>query len=200
MVGKDRIRSIREVLDTHNKLTFNKFKEIVVKEKKLMAIGTFTNALKEAEKSGIIRREKDQIGQKVWYSLPEIAKNEDEYYDYLSATVTGFQIEFERLESLFSELNDVEKGKILFCFLDLYYEIQSKIALGHFLFHSSKFADISHFMVPYLQDLDKLSISGDEKQQTVIWNETFMGWGDVEDYNMTVIDDLLKIAEANLTK
>jgi len=51
-------------------------------------------------------------------------------------------------------------------------------------------------MVSYLQDLDKLSLSGDEKQQSVIWNELFMGWSDVQVDNIDIIDDLLEIAIA----
>ncbi len=55
---------------------------------------------------------------------------------------------------------------------------------------------MSKFMVSYLQDLDKLSLSGDEKQQSVIWNELFMGWSAVQVDNIEIIDDLLEIAIA----
>jgi len=198
MVKKEKIREIRKVLDTHKMLTFNKFKNIVVKEKGLMAIGTFSDGLKEAVESRIITREEGYEGKRkvVRYSLPEIARKEDEYYDYLSNSITSFQTWFDPLERLFSELNNVEKGQILFSFLTWYYEMQSKIAMGHLLFHSSKFSDLSHFLVPFLQDLEKLSLSGDEKQQSIIWNELFMGWNDFEMGNTDAIDKLLGIAEA----
>ena len=162
-----------------------------------MAAQTFSDGLKEAVDSGIIRREEGQEKRKmVWYSIPEIAIKEDLYYNLLSGDITSFQQSFEQLEHLFSELKDVEKGQILFSFLDWYYTIQSQISMGHTLFRSPKFADMSKFMVSYLQDLDKLSLSGDEKQQSVIWNELFMGWSDVQVDNIDIIDDLLEIAIA----
>jgi len=184
-------------LEQHKKLSYNKFKKIVVEKKGLMAAQTFSDGLKEAVNSGIIRKEPGQEGKRkvVWYSIPEIAKKEDEYFDFLSNTITGFQQEFERLNSLFSELNDAEKGQILFAFLDWIYAMQAKIAMGHSRFNSPRFADLSKFLVSYMQDLDKLSMSGDEKQQSVVWNELFMGWGDVEDDNIGIIDDLLETAE-----
>ena len=197
MVNKEKIRKIREVLEKHKKLSYNKFKEIVVEKKRLMAAQTFSDGLKEAVDSGIIRREEGQEKRKmVWYSIPEIAIKEDLYYNLLSGDITSFQQSFEQLEHLFSELKDVEKGQILFSFLDWYYTIQSQISMGHTLFRSPKFADMSKFMVSYLQDLDKLSLSGDEKQQSVIWNELFMGWFDVKAENLDIIDDLLEIAIA----
>ena len=197
MVNKEKIRKIREVLEKHKKLSYNKFKEIVVEKKGLMAAQTFSDGLKEAVDSGIIRREEGQEKRKmVWYSIPEIAIKEDLYYNLLSGDITSFQQSFEQLEHLFSELKDVEKGQILFSFLDWYFTIQSQIAMGHTLFRSPKFADMSKFMVSYLQDLDKLSMSGDEKQQSVIWNELFMGWSDVQVDNIEIIDDLLQVAIA----
>jgi len=197
MVNKEKIRKIREVLEKHKKLSYNKFKEIVVEKKGLMAAQTFSDGLKEAVDSGIIRREEGQEKRKmVWYSIPEIAIKEDLYYDLLSSDITSFQQSFEQLEHLFSELKDVEKGQILFSFLDWYFTIQSQIAMGHTMFRSPKFADMSKFMVSYLQDLDKLSMSGDEKQQSVIWNELFMGWSDVQVDNIEIIDDLLQVAIA----
>ena len=197
MVNKEKILKIREVLEKQKKLSYNKFKEIVVEKKGLMAGQTFSDGLKEAVDSGIIRREEGQEKRKmVWYSIPEIAIKEDLYYDLLSSDITSFQQSFEQLEHLFSELKDVEKGQILFSFLDWYFTIQSQIAMGHTMFRSPKFADMSKFMVSYLQDLDKLSMSGDEKQQSVIWNELFMGWSDVQVDNIEIIDDLLQVAIA----
>ncbi len=197
MVNKEKIRKIREVLEKHKKLSYNKFKEIVVEKKGLMAAQTFSDGLKEAVDSGIIRREEGQEKRKmVWYSIPEIAIKEDLYYGLLSSDITSFQQSFEQLDHLFSELKDVEKGQILFSFLDWYFTIQSQIAMGHSMFRSPKFVDMSKFMDSYLQGLDKLSMSGDEKQQSVIWNELFMGWFDVKAENLDIIDDLLDIATA----
>jgi len=198
MVKKEKIREIRKELEKHKKLSYNKFKEVVVEKKGLMAAQTFSDGLKEAVESGIIRREEGQEGKrkKVWYSIPEIAIKEDRYYDLLSSDITSFQQSFDELEHLFSELKDVEKGQILFSFLDWYYTLQSQIAMGHSLFRSPKFSDMSKFMASYLQDFDKLSMSGDEKQQSLIWNELFMGWFDVKAENLDIIDDLLDIATA----
>jgi len=136
----------------------------------------------------------------VWFSIPEIAQKEDEYFDFLSGTVTGFQQEFDRLDSLFSELKDVEKGQILFAFIDWIYAMQAKAAMGHSRFNSPRFADLSRFLAQYMEYFDELLMSGDEKQQSVIWNEMFMGWGDVEDYSIKAIDDLLGTAEARQTR
>ena len=196
MASKEKIREIRKVLEKHKKLSYNKFKEKVVEKEKRMAAQTFSDGLKEAVASGIIRREEGLDGKRkvVWYSIPEIAIIEDEYYDFLSNTITGFQQEFERVEGLFSELNDVEKGRLLHAFLDWYYAMQAKIALGHSRFNSPKFADMSKFLAQYMQDFDELIFSSDEKQQSAIWDEIFLGWGDVEDYNIKVIDDLLETA------
>ena len=197
MVSNEKIRKILKELEPHKKLSFNKFKKIVVEKKRLMAIQTFSDGLKQAVTDGIIRKEPGQEGKRkvVWYSIPEIAQKEDEYIDYLSNTITGFQQEFDRLDDSFSGLKDAEKGQILFAFLDWIYAMQAKIAMGHSRFNSPRFADLSNFLVSFMQDLDKLSMSGDEKQQSVVWNEMFMGWGDVEDYSIKVIDDLLETTE-----
>ena len=202
MASKEKIREIRKILEKHKKLSYNKFKKIVVDKKRKMAAQTFSDGLKEAVSSGIIRREEGLDGKRkvVYYSIPEIAIIEDEYYDFLSSTVTAFQQEFERVDELFSELNDVEKGRLLLAYLNWYYAMQAKIALGHSRFNSPKFADMSKFLAEYMQYFDKLIFSSDEKQQSAIWDEIFMGWGDVEDYNIKAIDDLLETAMVRKSK
>ena len=197
MVRNEKIRTIYKELKVHKKLSYNKFKKIIVEKKELMAAQTFADRLKEAVESGIIRREEGLDGKRkvVFYSIPEIAKIEDEYLDHLSSTLTGFQQEYDRLEDLFPMLNDVEKGQILIAFIDWIYALQAKISLGHSRFNSPKFADLSHFLSQYTQYIDELIMSGDEKQQSAVWNEMFMGWGSVEEYNNNIIDDLLETAE-----
>jgi len=202
MAKKDRIREIQDVLDSYHKLTYNKLKKIVVK-KRLMAAQTFTDALKEGVESGIITREEGfDIGKRkaVWYSKPENAKKEDDYFQILTSDADSFGGRLEVLEQLFSELDNIEKGQILFSFIDWYYAIQAQIALGHSLFNSTKFADLAKHMFSSIQDLEKLALRGSEKQQSIIWNELQMEWNDVERHNGDIIDELLDVAIGNSTK
>jgi len=46
-------------------------------------------------------------------------------------------------------------------------------------------------------ELVKLSISGDLKQQSIIFNEFLLGWNDIEQDNSEEIDELLNIAIPN---
>ena len=55
-------------------------------------------------------------------------------------------------------------------------------------------------MFSSIQDLEKLVLSDDEKQQSIIWNELQMEWNDVERHNGEIIDELLEIAIARKTK
>jgi len=170
MVKKERIREIRKVLDTYPKLTYNKFKEIVVKEKNLMAAQTFSDALKEGVGSGIITREEGHYGKRkvVWYSKPENAKQEEIYYQELISDLDSFSQRVEILKEQFPKLNNIEKGQILFSFSDWLQVIGSKIGMGAGYFvGSTKFTELYvRSVVPALQDIIKLSLSGDLKLQS----------------------------------
>ena len=202
MAKKERIRQIREILDKHHRVKYNELKEIVVGKKRLMAAQTFSDALKEGVSSGIIIREEGLDGKRrvVRYYNPEKVKKEDEYFQILISDADSFGGRLEVLEQLFSELDDIEKGQILFSFIDWYYAIQAQIALGHSLFNSPKFADLAKEMFSSIQDLEKLVLSDDEKQQSIIWNELQMEWNDVERHNGEIIGELLEIAIARKTK
>jgi len=62
---------------------------------------------------------------------------------------------------------------------------------------SSKCSDLSQNNFPLLLELVKLSISGDLKQQSIIFNEFLLGWNDIEQDNSEEIDELLNIAIPN---
>ena len=100
----------------------------------------------------------------------------------------------------FPKFNNIEKGQILFSFNDWLNVIFSKIGFGYGVFQSSKFTDLFQNNLPLFQELVKLSISEDLKQQSEILNEFFLGWNDIEQDNIEEIDELLEIAVANTTK
>ena len=197
MVKKEKIREIRKVLDTYPKLTYNKFKEIVVKKRDLMSAQTFSDGLKEGVGSGIITREEGYYGKRkvVWYSKPENAKQEDDYYLELLSDVDSFTQRLEILKEKFPKLNNIEKGQILFSFSDWLQVIGSKIGMGTGYFGSSKFMELyQRSIAPSLLDIIKMSLSGDLKQQSAIMNEYFLGWNDIEQDCSEEIDEILEIA------
>ncbi len=203
MEKKERIRQIRKVLDTHHKVTFNKLKEIVVDKKGLMATQTFSDALKEGVESRIIIREEGLDGKRrvVRYYNPENAKEENDYYQELISDLDSFSHKVEILKEKFPKLNNIKKGQILFSFSDWLQVIGSKIGMGIGYFGSSKFMELyQRSIVPSLQDIIKLSLSGDLKQQSAIMNEFFLGWNDVEQDNIEEIDYIIEIANARKTK
>jgi len=89
------------------------------------------------------------------------------------------------------------KGKFFFSFNDWLQVIFSKIGFGLGVFTSSKFSDLYQNNFPLSLELVKLSISGDLKQQSIIFNEYFLGWNDIEQDNIEEIDELLNIAIPN---
>ncbi len=203
MEKKERIRQIRKVLDKHHRVTFNKLKEIVVGKKRLMATQTFSDALKEGVESRIIIREEGLDGKRrvVRYYNPENAKEENDYYQELISDLDSFSQRVEILKEQFPKLNNIEKGQILFSFSDWLQVIGSKIGMGIGYFGSSKFMELyQRSIVPSLQDIIKLSLSGDLKQQSAIMNEFFLGWNDIEQDCSEEIDELLEIAIARKTK
>ncbi len=197
MEKKERIRQIRKVLDTHHKVTFNKLKQIVVDKKGLMATQTFSDALKEGVESRIIIREEGLDGKRrvVRYYNPENAKEENDYYQELISDLDSFSHKVEILKEEFPKLNNIEKGRILFSFSDWLQVIGSKIGMGVGYFDPSKFSELYlRRIVPSLQDIINLSLSVDPKQQSVIMNEFFMGWNDIEQDCSEEIDEILEIA------
>ena len=203
MVKKERIREILKVLDLYPKITYNKLKKIVVEERKDMAAQTFADALKDGVESRIIKREEDHYKKRkiVWYSKPENAKKENDYYQELISDLDSFSQRVEILKEQFPKLNNIEKGQILFSFSDWLQVIGSKIGMGIGYFSSSKFSELyQRSMVPSLQDIIKLSLSGDLKQQSAIMNEYFLGWNDIKQDCSEEIDELLEIAIARKTK
>jgi len=203
MEKKERIRQIRKVLDKHHRVTFNKLKEIVVEKKGLMATQTFSDALKEGVESRIIIREEGLDGKRrvVRYYNPENAKQENDYYQELISDLDSFSQRVEILKEQFPKLNNTEKGQILFSFSDWLQVIGSKIGMGIGYFGSSKFMELyQRSIVPSLQDIIKLSLSGDLKQQSAIMNEYFLGWNDIKQDCSEEIDELLDVAIARKTE
>ena len=204
MVKKDKIRNIQKVLNSYPKITYNQLKKIVVEKQKLMAAQTFSDALKEGVGSGIITREEGYYGKRkvVWYSKPENAKQEDDYYRELLSDVDSFTQRLEILKGKFPKLNNIEKGQILFSFSDWLQVIGSKIGMGAgYFIGSPKFTELYvKSVVPALQEIIKLSLSGDLKLQSAIMNEFFMGWNDIKQDCSEEIDEILEIAIARKTK
>ncbi len=203
MIKKKRIHRILEVLDSYPKIKFNDLKKIVVEKKGFMATQTFSDELKKGVESGIITREEGLYGKRrvVWYSTPENAKQEDDYYRELLSDVDSFTQRLEILKEKFPKLNNIEKGQILFSFSDWLQVIGSKIGMGTGYFGSSKFTELYQKSIfSSLQDMLILSISGDLKLQSTIMNEYFLGWNDIEQDNIDEIDELLEVAIANTTK
>jgi len=199
MVKKERIRKILEVLEAYPKVSFNNLRKIVVEDKRLMAAQTFADALKEGVDSKVITREEGHYKKRkmVWYSLPEYSKEEDNYYRDLISSLDSFKHRLEILKKEFPKFNDTEKGQILFSFNDWLNVIFSKMGFGLGVFGSSKFSDLTQNNFPLLLELVKLSISGDLKQQSIIFNEFLLGWNDIEQDNSEEIDKLLNIAIPN---
>ena len=199
MVKKERIRKILEVLEAYPKVSFNTLRKIVVEDKRLMAAQTFADALKEGVDSKVITREVGHYKKRkmVWYSLPEYSKEEDNYYRDLISSLDSFKHRLEILKKEFPKFNDTEKGQILFSFNDWLNVIFSKMGFGLGVFGSSKFSDLTQNNFPLLLELVKLSISGDLKQQSIIFNEFLLGWNDIEQDNSEEIDKLLNIAIPN---
>jgi len=71
------------------------------------------------------------------------------------------------------------------------------MGFGLGVFGSSKFSDLMQDNTSLLQELVILSISGDLKQQSIIFNEFLLGWNDIEQDNAEEIDKLFDIAIAN---
>jgi len=73
--------------------------------------------------------------------------------------------------------------------------------MGIGYFSSSKFSELyQRSIAPSLQDIIKLSLSGDLKEQSAIMNEYFLGWNDIEQDCSEEIDELLDVAIARKTK
>ena len=204
MIKKKRIHRILEVLDSYPKIKFNDLKKIVVEKKGFMATQTFSDELKKGVESGIITREEGLYGKRrvVWYSTPENAKQEDDYYRELLIDVDSFSHRLEILKEEFPKLNNIEKGQILFSFSDWLQVIGSKIGMGAGYFvGSSKFTELYQKSIfSSLQDIIKLPMSGDLKLQSAIMNEFFLGWNDIEQDCSEEIDELLESAIARKTK
>ena len=201
MVKKERIREILKVLQAYPKVSFNNLRKIVVEKKRLMASQTFVDALKEGVDSKVIAREEGHYKKRkmVWYSLPEKAKQEDDYYRELIINVDSFSHKLEILKERFPKLNTIEKGQILFSFSDWLQVIGSRIGMGMGYFvGSSKFTELyQKTIIPFSLEIVKLSLSVDLKQQRAIMNEYFLGWNDIEQDNIEEIDELLNIAIPN---
>ena len=176
-------------------MSFNNLRKIVVEDKRLMAAQTFVDALKEGVDSKVITREEGHYKKRkmVWYSLPEYSKEEDNHYLDLIISIDSFKKRLEILKKEFPKLNDIEKGQILFSFNDWLQVIASKIGFWYGVFRSSKFSDLYQSFFPLTLELVKLSISGNLKQQSIIFNEFFLGWNDIEQDNSEEIDKLLNI-------
>jgi len=198
MVKKQRIREILKVLEAYPKVNFTNLKKIVVSDQKLMAAQTFVDALKEGVESKVITREEGHYKKRkiVWYSLPKNAKEEEDYYLDLINSLDFFKQRLEIVKKEFPKFNDIEKGQILFSFNDWLNVIFSKMGFGLGIFGSSKFSDLMQDNAPLLQELVILSISGDLKQQSIIFNEFLLGWSDIEQDNAEEIDELFGIAIA----
>ena len=185
-------------------MKYNDLKKIVVEKKGDMANQTFSDALKEGVESRIITREEGLDGKRrvVWYSKPENAKQENDYYQELISDLDSFSQRVEILKEQFPKLNNIEKGQILFSFSDWLQVIGSKIGMGAGYFvGSSKFTELYvRSIMPSLQDIIKLSLSGDLKLQSAIMNEFFLGWNDIEQDCSEEIDELLDVAIARKTK
>ena len=198
MVKKERVREILKVLEPYPKVSFNNLKKIVVEDKHLMAAQTFVDALKDGVGSKVIAREEGHYKKRkmVWYSLPEYAKREDDYYRELIINVDSFSHKLEILKERFPKLNTIEKGQILFSFSDWLQVIGSRIGMGMGYFvGSSKFTELyQKTIIPFSLEIVKLSLSVDLKQQRAIMNEYFLGWNDIEQANIEEIDELLEIA------
>jgi len=203
MVKKERVREILKVLEAYPKLNYTNLKKIVVQDNDDMSPQTFTNALKRGVDSRIIKREVDHYKKRkiVFYSKPENAKEEDDYYRELISDVDSFTQRLEILKEQFSKLNNIEKGKILFSFNDWVTVISSKIGIGLGIFRSSRFSDLyQSFIASTIQEILRLSLSGDLKQQSAILNEYFLGWNDIKQDCSEEIDEILEIAIARKTK
>ncbi len=204
MVKKERIREILKVLQAYPKVSFNNLRKIVVEKKHLMAAQTFVDALKEGVDSKVIAREEGHYKKRkmVWYSLPENAKQEDDYYRELISNVNSFSHKLEILKERFPKLNTIEKGQILFSFSDWLQVIGSRIGMGMGYFvGSSKFTELyQKSIIPSTLELVKLSLSVDLKQQTAIMNEYFLGWNDIKQDCSEEIDYIIEIANARKTK
>ncbi len=184
-------------------MKYNDLKKIVVEKKGDMANQTFSDALKEGVESRIITREEGLDGKRrvVWYSKPENAKQENDYYQELISDLDSFSQRVEILKEQFPKLNNIEKGQILFSFSDWLQVIGSKIGMGTGYFGSSKFMELyQRSIAPALLDIIKLSLSGDLKQQSAIMNEYFLGWNDIKQDCSEEIDELLEIAISRKTK
>ena len=184
-------------------MKYNDLKKIVVEKKGDMANQTFSDALKEGVESRIITREEGLDGKRrvVWYSKPENAKQENDYYQELISDLDSFSQRVEILKEQFPKLNNIEKGQILFSFSDWLQVIGSKIGMGTGYFGSSKFMELyQRSIAPALLDIIKLSLSGDLKQQSAIMNEYFLGWNDIEQDCSEEIDELLDVAIARKTE
>ena len=202
MVKKDKIRKIQEVFDSYPKITYNKLKKIVVEKEKLMAAQTFTDALKEGVEAGVIIREEGLIGKRkvVYYSKPEFAKQEEDYFRDVVSSVDSFTQRLEELKKLFPNLNNLEKGQILFSFNDLLQVISSKIGMGWGAFGSPKFLELFQSVTQSSVEIVKMILREDPKRQLEIWNEFFLGWNDIEQDNIEEIDELLEVAIAKQAK
>jgi len=138
----------------------------------------------------------------VWYSKPENTKKENVYYQELISDLDSFSHRLEILKEEFPKLNNTEKGQILFSFSDWLQVIGSKIGMGAgYFIGSPKFTELYvRRVVPSLQEIIKLSLSGDLKLQSAIMNEFFLGWNDIEQDCSEEIDEILEIAIARKTK
>ena len=73
--------------------------------------------------------------------------------------------------------------------------------MGLGMFRSKRFSDLyQSFLVSTIQEILKLSLSGDLKQQSAIMNEYLLGWNDIEQDCSEEIDELLDVAIAKKTK
>lgn len=194
MEKNQKIREILKVLEACPKVNFTNLRKIVVEDKRLMAAQTFADKLKEGVESGIITREVDHYKKRkiVWYSKPEYAKKEDDYYRELISDVDSFSQRLEIIKEKFPKLNNIEKGQILFSCNDWLQVICSKIGMGYGIFGSSKFSELYQSVFPSIQEIVKLTLSEDLKQQSEIWNEFFLGWNDIVQDNIEEIDELLE--------
>ena len=195
MVKDEKVRRILKVLEAYPKVNFTTLRKIVVKDKRRMSPQTFVDALKKGVDSRVIRREEEHYKKRkeVLYSLPEYSEAEDDYYLNLISSLDSFKHRLGILKKEFPKFNDSEKGQILFYFNDWLNVIFSKIGFGIGVFRSSKFKDLYQSNFPLLQELVKLSISVDPKQQSIIFNEFFLGWNDIEQDNAEDIDEFLNI-------
>jgi len=72
--------------------------------------------------------------------------------------------------------------------------------MGYGIFGSSKFSELYQSVFPSIQEIVKLTLSEDLKQQSEIWNEFFLGWNDIVQDNIEEIDELLDVTIANQTR